>query len=78
MIVWLGVERSAFPKRTGMKDFGLIDLPFPLRKLTLTPLGTLIQKKGKETDAYYYKLERGVAAFPSVVFARRPLHGGVD
>jgi len=33
MIVWLGIERSAFPKRTGMKDFDLIDLPFPLRKL---------------------------------------------
>jgi DNA helicase HerA-like ATPase len=64
MIVWLGVERSAFPKRTGMKDFGLIDLPFPLRKLALTPLGTLIQKKDK--DSYHYKLERGVAAFPSV------------
>ena len=64
MIVWLGVERSAFPKRTGMKDFGLIDLPFPLRKLALTPLGTLIQKK--EGDSYIYKLERGVAAFPSV------------
>lgn len=66
MIVWLGVERSAFPKRTGMKDFGLIDLPFPLRKLKLTPLGTLIQRKDKGADAYYYKLERGVAAFPSV------------
>lgn len=64
MVVWLGVERSAFPKRTGMKDFGLIDLPYPLRKLALTPLGTLIQKKDK--DSYHYKLERGVAAFPSV------------
>lgn len=65
MIVWLGVERSAFPKRTGMKDFGLIDLPFPLRKLALTPLGTLVQKKS-DADTYHYKLERGVSAFPSV------------
>ena len=63
MIVWLGVERSDSPKRTGMKDFGLIDLPFPLRKVTLTPLGTLIQKKDED---FNYKLERGVAAFPSV------------
>ncbi len=66
MIVWLGVERSAFPKRMGMKDFGLIDLPFPLRKLALTPLGTLIQKKAMGQNTYRYKLERGVSAFPSV------------
>lgn len=26
-IEWLTVERSAFPKRRGMQDFGLIDLP---------------------------------------------------
>src|SRR5690242_2044183 len=43
LVVWLGVERSAFPKRTGLKDFGLIDLPFPLRKMTLTPVGTLVE-----------------------------------
>ncbi len=64
MIVWLGVERSAFPKRPGMKDFGLIDLPYPLRKLKLTPLGTLVQRMAKGT--YSYRLERGVSAFPSV------------
>ena len=66
MIVSLCVERSTFPKRTSMKDFGLIDLPFPLRRLTLTPLGTLIQKKEDGAETCYYKLERGVAAFPSV------------
>lgn len=66
LIVWLGVERSAFPKRTGMKDFGLIDLPFPLRKLALTPLGTLIKKKEEDVHSYHYRLERGVLAFPSV------------
>ena len=32
-IAWLGVERSEFPKRLGLKDFGLIDLPYPLRKM---------------------------------------------
>lgn len=66
MIVWLGVERSAFPKRTGMKDFGLIDLPFPSRKLAVTPLGTLVQARGHGVDGDHYKLERGVSAFPSV------------
>ncbi len=27
-IEWLTVERSAFPKRKGMQDFGLVDLPY--------------------------------------------------
>ena len=40
-IEWLTIERSAFPKRRGMQDFGLVDLPFPLRRLSLSPLGTL-------------------------------------
>jgi len=25
LVVWLGVERSQFPKRTGLKDFGLVE-----------------------------------------------------
>jgi len=41
IVVWLGVERSAYPKRQGLKDFGLIDLPFPLRKMAVCPIGTL-------------------------------------
>ncbi len=60
IVVWLGVERSAYPKRQGLKDFGLIDLPFPLRKLVVNPIGTLLLKKGK------YSFERGVKSFPSV------------
>lgn len=66
LVVWIGIERSQFPKRTGLKDFGLVDLPFPLRKLTLTPLGTLIAFKSADSTEYTYRLERGVSAFPSV------------
>ena len=66
LVVWLGVERSQFPKRTGLKDFGLVDLPFPLRKISLTPLGTLIAGKHTGSDENAYRLERGVSAFPSV------------
>lgn len=66
LVVWIGIERSQFPKRTGLKDFGLVDLPFPLRKLTLTPLGTLIAFKATDSAEYTYRLERGVSAFPSV------------
>lgn len=66
LVVWLGVERSQFPKRTGLKDFGLVDLPFPLRKISLTPLGTLISGNYDDSGENTYRLERGVSAFPSV------------
>lgn len=64
LVSWLGVERSPYPKRTGLKDFGLIDLPFPLRKLSLVPLGTLLAEPGSGESGY--RLERGVISFPSV------------
>jgi len=64
MISWLGIERSNFPKRTGFKDFDLIDLPYPLRKMTIVPLGTLL--RNLENGDSNYKLERGVIAFPSI------------
>ena len=60
IVIWLGVERSAYPKRQGLKDFGLIDLPFPLRKMAICPIGTLLSDKSK------WNLERGVQSFPSV------------
>ena len=66
LVAWLGVEPSSFPKRTGLKDFGLIDLPYPLRKMSLVPLGTLSHAKAKGGQQVRYRLERGVAVFPSV------------
>lgn len=60
VVVWLGVERSSYPKRQGLKDFGLIDLPFPLRKMAVCPIGTLFLKEKR------WCLERGVQSFPSV------------
>lgn len=71
MIVWLGIERSNFPKRKGLKDFDLIDLPFPLRKLILAPIGTLLSRDAREvamdaSGGITFKLDRGVTAFPSV------------
>ncbi len=65
MISWLGIERSNFPKRTGLKDFDLIDLPFPLRKMIISPVGTLILTKNDEGNDFY-NLQRGVAVFPSI------------
>jgi DNA helicase HerA-like ATPase len=60
LVVWLGVEKSPYPKRQGFKDFGLIDLPFPLRKMSVCPVGTLSKKNNQ------WSLDRGVQAFPSV------------
>jgi len=64
IISWLGVEHSQFPKRKGFRDYDLIDLPFPLRKMAINPIGTLkTEIKNKET---IYKLERGIYSFPSI------------
>lgn len=62
-IEWMTIERSAFPKRRGMQDFGLIDLPYPLRKMSLNPLGTLRKQAGLEES---YRFRRGADALPSV------------
>ncbi|MCA9407181.1 MAG: DUF87 domain-containing protein [Candidatus Omnitrophica bacterium] len=60
-IEWIAVERSPFPKRKGFQDYGLLDLPFPLRKMRVNPLGLL--KTGK---ADQFEFQRGVQSFPSV------------
>lgn len=62
-IEWLTIERSAFPKRRGVQDFGLVDLPYPLRKMSLNPIGTLRKKAGDEER---YTFHRGADALPSV------------
>ena len=65
-ITWIGIERSPYPKRSGLKDFGLIDLPFPLRKMSLSPVGTLTSRRDRVSRTTKYELSRGVVAFPSV------------
>ena len=60
IISWIGIEYSNYPKRNGYKDFDLVDLPFPLRKLSVSPVGSL----KKEQDSYV--IERGVFSYPSV------------
>ncbi len=62
-IEWLTIERSAFPRRRGLQDFGLIDLPYPMRKMSLNPLGTL-RKLSKKDEEYTFR--RGSDALPSV------------
>lgn len=59
-ISWITIQRSPYPKRRGFQEFGLIDLPFPLRKMELQPVGTLRSIEGG------YKFKRGLESFPSV------------
>ena len=60
-VEWMAIERSPFPKRRGMQDFGLVDLPYPLRKLRLNPLGML-----REGTNGCFVFRRGADALPSV------------
>ena len=65
-IEWLTVERSPFPKRKGMQDFGLIDLPYPMRKMSLNPLGTLRKTTYRSSEQEEYNFQRGADALPSI------------
>lgn len=65
-VAWIGIERSPYPKRAGLKDFGLVDLPFPIRKMAVSPVGTLTCVRTGDDNSPRYELERGVVAFPSV------------
>ena len=60
-VEWMTIERSPFPARRGTGDFGLVDLPYPLRRLRLNPLGTLRER----TDGHL-SFARGTEALPSV------------
>lgn len=64
-IEWIKIERSQFPKRKGLQDFGVIDLPFPLRKMNLNPLGVLRENVGEPAKPPY-SFSRGVEVFPTV------------
>lgn len=59
-VSWITIQRSPYPKRNGFQDFGLIDLPFPLRRMELRPVGTLCAIENG------YKFKRGLETFPSV------------
>lgn len=60
-VEWIAIERSPFPKRKGYQDYGLIDLPFPIRKMKLAPLGVLKMAANES-----FKFQRGVHSFPSI------------
>ena len=65
-IEWITIERSQFPKRRGMQDFGILDLPYPLRKMSVIPLGVLKENVLEDTDKTSYNFVRGIEVFPTV------------
>jgi DNA helicase HerA-like ATPase len=65
-ISWIGIERSPMVKRGGPTDLALVDLPYPSRRMTVSPVGTLKTHKHRTTGRVVHELMRGVLAFPSV------------
>lgn len=65
-ISWITIERSQYPKRRGIQDFGIIDLPFPLRIISVNPLGVLRYSKEAASDKVFYDFSRGIDIFPTV------------
>ncbi|MFC1502478.1 ATP-binding protein [bacterium] len=64
-VEWLTIERSSYPKRRGMQNFDLVDLPYPMRKMSLNPLGTLFKSVDNDGEDNYH-FRRGADTFPSV------------
>ena len=65
-VEWITIERSQYPKRKGMQDFGLVDLPYPLRKMSLNPLGVLAYESKDANGNDIYRFRRGVESYPTV------------
>lgn len=65
-IEWITIERSQYPKRRGIQDFGVIDLPYPLRKMSLNPLGILRDRTSDTREISQYSFSRGIEVFPTV------------
>lgn len=64
-VEWISVERSPYPQRKGMRDFGLVDMPYPMRKMSLTPVGILSGAASKDQTTLY-SFRRGIQSFPTV------------
>jgi hypothetical protein len=65
-IEWITIERSQYPKRKGIQDFGIVDLPYPLRKMSLNPLGVLREMACVDNLGIRYEFSRGIESFPTV------------
>lgn len=67
LVVSIHIERLPYPKRKGTAaDFGLVDLPFPSRMMSVAPIGTLVWGRTKFDADPTFEVRRGVDVFPSV------------
>lgn len=62
LVTWIGVSQVGLPARTARSEPDLIDLPFPARRMVVTPIGTLERNRASGGET----LRRGVTVFPSV------------
>lgn len=62
----LSIIPSNFPKRTGLKDYGVVDLPFPARQMDITPLGVLRRDAYVRDGTPSIAIDRGVLTPPTV------------
>lgn len=60
------IEPEPPPRHRRPEHLGLVDLPFPSRTLTLTPLGTLILSRDLHANTWTFTVRRGVDVLPSV------------
>jgi hypothetical protein len=65
-VTWVGTDRSAPPRKPGQRDLDLIDLPYPARRMAVTPVGTLRSSTDRTSGKLIHELSRGILAFPSV------------
>ncbi|WP_337920829.1 ATP-binding protein [Vibrio cholerae] len=63
-VEWLAVEQSPYPKQRDIQDYGLVNLPFPQKKISLNPVGTLKRFSIKGADSFSF--QRGSESFPSI------------
>ena len=66
VITSVRIDRLPYPKSKRVQDAYLVDLPFPTRLTTLTPLGTLTSTQHDKFGGQGFKLHRGVDVFPSI------------
>lgn len=65
-ISWIGIERGGYTKGIRANDLGLVDLPHPVRRMKVSPLGTLVSAHDSRRRTVEHCLRRGVLSFPSV------------
>ncbi|UPK66460.1 ATP-binding protein (plasmid) [Rhodococcus pyridinivorans] len=64
VVTWIGIDNAPLPREAARTDPGLLDVPFPRRRMAVAPLGTL--RWGVDNDASEAELVRGIVSYPSV------------